>query len=135
LKGKHAPLACDACHKVESRSYPGGAGAARHLKGLATSCVSCHEDKHGGQFKQGCETCHTVETFKVSRYAHARQRVLSDFFRGPHLSATCAACHKPVPARGLAAAVSYKASTTCASCHTDVHRGALGPRCETCHRL
>jgi hypothetical protein len=25
-------------------------------------------------------------------------------------------------------------STACSACHTDVHRGALGPRCESCHK-
>jgi hypothetical protein len=137
LKGKHGPLACETCHKVESRAYPAGAGAARHFKGVGTSCASCHTDKHAGQFTQGCDTCHSVESFKISRYGHLRQSALRDFFRGPHLSATCAACHKAAPTRGgvAAQAVSYKAATSCTSCHTDVHRGALGPRCETCHRL
>jgi hypothetical protein len=136
LTGKHAPLACESCHKVESRRFPGGTGAARHLTGIGTTCVTCHEDRHAGQFKQECETCHTVETFKVSRYAHVRQRALADFFRGPHLSTTCAACHRPTTTKGVAAAqVSYKTSTLCTNCHVDTHRGALGPRCETCHRL
>jgi hypothetical protein len=136
LKGKHAPLACESCHKVESRRFPAGTGATRHLTGIGTTCVTCHQDKHVGQFAPGCETCHTVETFKVSKYTHVRQRALSDFFRGPHLPATCAACHKPAPTKGVAAApVLYKTSTSCTSCHQDKHRGALGPRCETCHRL
>ena len=28
----------------------------------------------------------------------------------------------------------YVIPTTCTSCHKDVHRGALGPRCESCHK-
>jgi hypothetical protein len=28
----------------------------------------------------------------------------------------------------------YRVPTACTACHTDVHRGALGPRCESCHK-
>jgi predicted CXXCH cytochrome family protein len=45
------------------------------------------------------------------------------------------ACHKPSPATTtVRAAISYQVSTTCTSCHNDIHRGALGSRCESCHR-
>ncbi len=136
LTGKHAPLACEACHKVAFRQYPSGTGAARHLKGIGTACVSCHADRHGGQFAQGCESCHTVDTFRVAKYSHVRQRALTEFFKGAHLALECSGCHKPTGlGRPGPPVVSYKVTTTCTSCHRDVHRGALGLRCETCHRL
>jgi hypothetical protein len=137
LKGKHGPLACEACHKVETRQFPGGMGTARHFTGVGTACASCHADPHDGQLTQGCDRCHSVDTFKVTRYSHLRARALNDFFKGPHVSASCSACHKPAaaPRAGQPVRASYKTPTACTSCHTDIHRGALGPRCENCHRL
>jgi hypothetical protein len=64
-----------------------------------------------------------------------RAGALRDFFAGLHLYAPCTSCHKTTSVRtGGVAPTSYQTSTTCVNCHTDVHRGALGPRCETCHK-
>jgi hypothetical protein len=135
LTGKHAPVMCTACHKVETRAFPAGTATTRHFAGLDVQCASCHQDPHSGQLAPGCERCHSAETFRISRYTHLRAQTLRPFFAGAHLTATCAACHKPVAVRsGLVSSVSYKTATTCTDCHTDIHRGALGPRCETCHR-
>ena len=75
-----------------------------------------------------------AETFKIERYTHQRARALTGFFTGRHLT-TCSACHRPPAARpAQAPVVAYQVPTTCTACHTDIHRGALGPRCETCHK-
>jgi hypothetical protein len=134
LTGKHAAVACASCHKVETRQYPAGPATTRRLTGIATDCVSCHQDPHAGQFKVGCQNCHSVDTFTVARYTHLRARALSSFFVGRHIAA-CSACHKPSRTRiAQTAVVAYQVSTSCTTCHTDVHRGALGPRCENCHK-
>jgi hypothetical protein len=160
LTGKHAPVACEKCHAVATRDFPSGPGTARQLTGIGTACAACHEDPHRGELQQGCERCHTVETFSVSKYTHLNARTLRAFFDGKHLSAACSACHKPAAAtagaRGRMPAVrparppvaqtvrvaasprpaltSFRVTTTCVDCHTDIHRGALGPQCERCHR-
>jgi hypothetical protein len=135
LTGKHAPLACDVCHKMETRSFPTGSSTTRRFAGIGVECATCHQDPHAGQLTQGCQSCHSSETFRLTRYTHLRAQPLRSFFAGEHLSAPCAACHKPTVVRaGLQAAAAYRTSTTCTDCHADVHRGALGPRCETCHR-
>ena len=135
LTGKHASVACANCHKVETGPFPAGTTTARRLTGIGTECVSCHQDPHAGQFTVGCQSCHSAETFKIARYSHLRARSLSWFFTGRHITA-CSACHKPSAARGGrgTAVVAYQVSTTCTVCHTDIHRGALGPRCENCHK-
>jgi hypothetical protein len=134
LTGKHTPVACATCHKVEAGIFPAGRTTTRRLTGIGTDCVSCHQDPHAGQFKTGCQACHSAETFRIARYSHLRARTLGWFFTGRHLTA-CSACHKPSGARaGSAAVVAYQVSTSCTACHTDIHRGALGPRCETCHK-
>jgi hypothetical protein len=138
LTGKHAAVACATCHKVETGTFPAGTATTRRLTGIGTDCVACHRDPHAGQFKVGCQSCHSVETFTVSRYTHLRARTLSSFFSGRHITA-CSACHKAAAQKGGRAAtavavVAYQVPTTCTACHTDIHRGALGPRCETCHK-
>jgi hypothetical protein len=139
LTGRHAPLACDACHKVETRAFPAGHGTARRFSGIGTACAACHADPHAQQFTVECRSCHTPDTFAIARYTHLNARALRSFFTGRHAAAACAACHKPASIRrastGAAAApTNYRISTTCTACHTDVHRGALGPRCDSCHR-
>lgn len=136
LTGKHAaPLACEACHKVETRAYPAGNGTARRLTGLGTTCASCHLDPHAGQLKSDCQDCHTADSFHITKYTHRNQRRLREFFAGRHASAPCASCHKPTTAvAGGKPVVGYAIPTTCTTCHTDIHRGSLGPACATCHR-
>ncbi|MGE3888139.1 MAG: hypothetical protein AB7H81_17025 [Vicinamibacterales bacterium] len=137
LKGKHAPVACDGCHKVETRAFPAGTGAARRLTGMGTACAACHQDPHAGQLKDSCQDCHTEDSFHITKYTHRNQRRLRDFFTGRHVSPPCAACHKPTAQRATATAipvVGYAIPTTCTTCHTDIHRGSLGSACETCHR-
>jgi hypothetical protein len=142
LGGKHAPVPCASCHKRETASFPSGAGTAVRLTGMGRACVSCHQDPHGAQLGTSCEQCHSADTFQIRRYTHRNARALSAFFAGAHQAARCEACHTRAAApagvragRGAAAAVRYQLPTTCTSCHQDRHRGALGPRCETCHRL
>ena len=134
LTGKHAGVACAMCHKVETAAFPAGRATTRRLTGVSTDCVACHQDPHAGQFKAGCQSCHSAETFTIARYTHLRARTLGWFFTGRHVTA-CSACHKPSTARAnQAAVVAYQVSTTCTACHSDIHRGALGPRCEACHK-
>jgi hypothetical protein len=135
LTGAHAPLLCGACHKVETAGFPAGTGRTTRLTGIGTACASCHADPHAGQLAADCGSCHGVETFEISQYTHTNQRALRAFFTGRHLRADCSACHQPVllnPSSALVA--SYRTPTTCVSCHDDVHRGALGPDCLSCHR-
>jgi hypothetical protein len=136
LKGKHAPLACDSCHKVDTRAFPAGTGTARRLTGVGTACAACHVDPHAGQLKDTCQDCHTEDSFHITKYTHRNQRRLRDFFAGRHVSAPCASCHKPGPVRAATGTpvVGYAIPTTCTTCHTDIHRGSLGPACESCHR-
>jgi hypothetical protein len=136
LTGKHVPLKCEACHDVATQTFPGGHGTARRLTGIGTACASCHKDPHANELGTDCQSCHSSDTFAIKRFTHRRAHLLRSFFIGRHIT-TCTACHKPAAVRATAPAralASYQASTACISCHTDVHRGALGPRCESCHK-
>jgi hypothetical protein len=144
LTGKHAPLTCEACHTVATQAFPSGHGTAKRFTGIGTTCASCHADPHASELGTDCQTCHSTDTFAIKRYTHRRAPILRSFFTGRHVT-TCSACHKPAAGRTgapmasrtvvpAAVVASYKASTACITCHTDVHRGALGPRCESCHK-
>jgi hypothetical protein len=130
LTGRHTAPPCEGCHKVQTRSFPAGHGTARALTGLGTECVACHPDPHAGQLDRACQTCHSADSFALPQYTHRNLRALRAFFSGKHLTAACAACH----ARPPAAAAVYAITTSCVGCHSDVHRGALGPQCDRCHR-
>ena len=137
LTGKHAAVMCLVCHKSSTADFPSGHGEARVFNGMSTACVACHQDPHNGEVRLQCERCHSTNTFAITKYTHINASALRSFFTGRHFTATCEACHKTNGTRSAAqtaAIMSFKQSTTCVSCHTDVHRGALGPRCETCHR-
>ncbi len=135
LTGKHETVECRKCHKSETGAFPSGRGTAVRLKGLATTCESCHKDQHLGQLGNKCDTCHTTAGFKLPSYTHA---VRKDFFVGKHATKECIKCHKveegAFPA-GRGTTVRYKGSAgVCVTCHADDnHRGALGRTCETCH--
>jgi hypothetical protein len=135
LTGRHTAVACAACHKTETAAFPSGRGTAMRLKGLATTCQSCHADVHLGQVGSTCESCHGTAAFAVSKYQH--RKPARDFFAGRHLMAACGACHKTqtrqFPA-GRGTAIEFAVSTRCVTCHTDVHRGTLGENCIACHK-
>ena len=136
LTGAHVSTDCAECHKRETGAFPAGPGAAVRFTGISTRCVSCHDDVHRGQLDERCESCHTTTSFDLASYTH--KRADPGFFTGPHASATCEECHKPVERRfpsGLSRAVDFSVSKRCISCHTDVHRGAMGTDCSACHRV
>jgi hypothetical protein len=136
LTGKHAGVACDKCHKTETSSFPSGMATAVRYKGIATECRACHADVHLGQLEARCETCHTTSSFAVTSYRH---KTPASFFAGLHSRLPCADCHKKIEAyfpAGPGVALRFTGlAATCQTCHRDVHQGALGDRCESCHSV
>ena len=48
---------------------PPGRTASRDIRGFSfRSCSDCHRDPHKGEFKQGCDSCHTTFTWKKSSF-------------------------------------------------------------------
>ena len=115
LRGAHAALTCEACHKprVAWRAVPVG-------------CGGCHkaDDAHRGQFTQSCAECHGADDWSAAAFHHEKTRFA---LTGAHTTVACNACHiagryKPTP-------------DSCAGCHAtdDVHRGTRGSDCARCH--
>ena len=116
LTGAHRTTACLGCHVGEQ------------WRGVATDCQSCHvkQDVHRGADGPQCAQCHLTTNWRTIRFDH--DQVTAFPLREAHRTVSCFGCHAQTvrPAR---------APVACAGCHTkdDVHRGADGPKCETCH--
>jgi hypothetical protein len=129
LRGRHASVACQKCHVK-----PATAVRLRYAR-----CGDCHHDAHKGLFPVAtvdCAACHTETGFKPAKFDHtARTKFVLD---GKHATTACVACHKAAGAQARVPLaqriVDFRgAKTECASCHADVHKGKLGPTCQTCH--
>lgn len=110
-----------------------------------TLCLQCHRDigadirsrtRYHGRMPAASGECRGCHTEHLGRDADINQLNEAGFSHGltnfslkdAHLALTCGACH----ARGTAY---RKAPSTCIGCHQkdDVHRGALGAECASCH--
>ena len=129
LDGAHRAVPCQRCHE-ELR----GAPAASTLRGTAPArtlafergaraCADCHDDPHGGQFRdrQGgaCDRCHASSAFvPAARFDHDRDATFP--LQGAHARTPCASCHRTTTAgRDGARVVDYRSTPTrCESCHT-----------------
>jgi hypothetical protein len=116
LDGKHATVACDACHT----------GPVNGAK-LPKDCAGCHkaDDVHHGSMGAECASCHVAMgwTDKV-RFDHDMARFP---LVGLHAAVACEECHASRAYRGTA--------RDCVACHRadDVHKGKLGKDCAACH--
>jgi hypothetical protein len=141
LVGKHATLACAACHP------PGRPMRVPHAR-----CTDCHRDAHRGELARRsdggrCESCHDVNGFRPALFGPAEHAQTAFPLRGGHLAVACNACHKRpggagVPEAGARAAAAplRLAASHCSDCHADPHRGELARfvtanACESCHSV
>jgi hypothetical protein len=118
LEGKHGQATCAICH--------GPAQSPGSFKGLATTCVGCHQsdDVHLGVYGTDCAGCHTSADWQQVSFDHSR----SGFpLTGAHIAATCVSCHTDHIFKGT--------PNTCVSCHAEpqVHLGQFGTDCTGCH--
>ena len=116
LEGAHEAVACSACH-AEGRKF----------RDAPSGCIDCHrkDDRHMGRLGDDCTRCHVSTSWtEVGRFDHAK----TDFpLSAAHEKVACEACH--------AGEIYKDLPRDCLGCHEiqDVHRGAMGPKCETCH--
>lgn len=116
LLGAHTSIDCHACHT-----------AAVDRQKLGTDCASCHlaANPHGRSSPTACDSCHSQGAW--SREISFDHDLTKFPLLGLHNVVSCAQCHRT---KDFAAA-----PARCVDCHTsqDVHRGALGAQCDTCH--
>lgn len=117
LTGKHAPLACAACHT----------GTLFEPK-LKTDCIACHrkDDAHKGRNGPDCAECHGAASWIEANFDHDRDTKFA--LRGAHGRVACEACHMQAVTKALP-------GTACIDCHRpdDPHKGAQGEQCASCH--
>jgi len=157
LAGRHAELACAACHAKDRAAAARLGSAAIPLRREHASCVDCHADAHAGQLahradKGACESCHSVAGWVPSAFDSTSHRDTDFPLEGRHAVAACAACHGPeragLPAfaaeiAGSARRIFALDAAECAACHADPHDGryaVAGARpqeksCRACHGL
>lgn len=96
LEGRHQQVACSGCHQPV-------AGDSLNYSGLKTTCATCHEDVHRGQFSNhstsdgkqvACEVCHVTEDWFAEKFDHERHSRFP--LKGGHERTPCSSCHHPL---------------------------------------
>lgn len=141
------PLQCFECHGKAKGS-------------MNDRCVACHADIrwlvdhdrgfHAGRKSDACATCHPDHAgreFDLVRWpeggAEAFDHKTAGWpLEGKHAKTKCRDCHTSKYQVSPAAKLSKRKSLAqgwvglerdCKSCHDDIHRGSLGPECQSCH--
>ena len=136
LEGKHASLACKACHRPE-RISPATAGGilvqdlARTWLGLPPKCSGCHADEHRGQLSPDCGRCHNSSRWQdAAQYNHDRAQFV---LAGAHTKVDCRKCHPKVEDSRPYTRFRDIVFADCTPCHSDPHQGSFRQPCQTCH--
>ena len=145
LRGKHAQVLCEGCHKRPPASR--GQSPVRVRIENFSRCSDCHSDPHEGGFARRpdggrCESCHNETGWKegpMRTFDHGKTHFP---LRGKHADLSCARCHvrsKSV-APGSQAPLDLSRFEHCTDCHADSHGGQFVSRpdrgaCESCHTV
>jgi hypothetical protein len=154
LEGRHADVACGACHGPARKNLPplagaqvlGKAGVALKLKEI--ECVACHVDPHDGRYPR-CLDCHGVRSFRPSTVDIATHKRYRFPLTGAHAAVSCVDCHAemnhPATTSSLVLArwsfprLLFPAPRGgCEACHGKPHGAQFATRpdrgaCESCH--
>jgi hypothetical protein len=163
LDGKHAELACEACHALPDSPEEADAGP-RTFRSTPDDCDACHADAHAGFFapfvagraapEHGeCARCHDTTRFDHAG-ADFDHRTFTGFaVLGAHAESACTACHETRDEADEAGRTfgrvedrfgSSAVFEDCAACHADPHGGLFDargkpatvegePGCARCH--
>ncbi len=160
LAGRHAEIACAACHTGATGEAAGAAQAAdvappsafparlpQRLDGLRQDrCVACHANVHqrgaGGAptlaKADRCAECHEATAWRGTKLTAASHGRTGFDLLGPHQQVECARCHSGAQggdwslAASLPARAAQAAPTDCAACHDTPHRTSLGRAARSC---
>lgn len=127
------PVGCNACHQAIAAQFASGNGLHGSLSaGLRDHCDVCHSDHHGDTAPLLAEHAFQLAGFPA-RDAYDHRHVVYAL-TDAHVGLACGKCHlaaddtvPPTGGRFLGL------TQSCTECHDDVHRGAFGADCESCH--
>ncbi len=151
LRGKHAELKCEECHKQNPKVLASGLKNF-NFTGLKSNCLNCHKDFHFfgqkvsknlGKLNQ-CLSCHVESSFKkIHGFDHNQStRYVID---GKHTDLNCEDCHmvkqNPKAKNGPRTPTYHWEKLndkTCENCHASPHiksftKDLLKKRCTECH--
>jgi hypothetical protein len=137
--GTSAPtFKCLECHKEIASRLTANKGYHAQL-GMKNpngrDCVRCHLDHNGEDFN----LVHWEPAMRQFDHKLAGYPLVDK-----HANLACEKCHTPAHMVAAAKALIKDKDLTrsfmglsqeCVTCHEDVHKGQLGPKCETCHNI
>ena len=92
LKGKHAKVSCNSCHKNEfipiKKSQK---SVGKSYLGLDNKCISCHVDYHQKTLSADCASCHDNNSFKPA--LNFKHQTTKYPLLGKHADVACIKCH------------------------------------------
>lgn len=132
LTGAHSSKDCKDCHQSKFISSNKLKSKNKTFLGLSEQCSACHEDFHQGTLGKDCSGCHSTEKFKPALTFDHNKAAFK--LTGAHEKVECAKCH-PKEIRNGKEFEKLKGLnfSNCSSCHTDIHKGAFGADCKSCH--
>jgi hypothetical protein len=165
LTGRHADVACVACHGPTRPGLPplppaaklGRARVALVLR--ETTCSACHVDPHVGRYAaggarpqpNGCESCHDTRQFRPSTVDVAAHIGYAFPLEGAHRAVPCAGCHAELKRGGRTSSLIASGppgpplrltvkAVGCEGCHLNPHGNQFAADsarggCERCHGL
>ena len=114
LEGAHVSVSCRECHFSDVN----GEEDVQEFFELSATCISCHEDEHGGQFglESDCTSCHGTEKgWEITNFNHNNTNFPLD---GEHNVVDCSQCHKTRTFEGGVERVEYIIEKfECIDCH------------------
>ena len=144
LTGSHIETSCRSCHQPEHIiaedviAFKGEHNALeKTFLGLADQCIGCHlpDSPHQEQFEEtNCDSCHETEIWEEApAFDHDDARFA---LTGKHVDVSCESCHATVETPFGESFVQYVdlEFASCNSCHEDIHEGAFGSDCASCHQ-
>ncbi len=138
LRGAHLAVPCDGCHMISlADQIPRQYKFAFH----EMACKSCHKDPHKGKADKwvnnsGCESCHNVESWKESFFAHDSTKFP---LTGKHKGVNCLDCHGNKSDKTDVSLLTFELlPRNCNECHKDIHGGQFVVdgqiACDRCHQ-
>lgn len=145
LTGVHAKVSCIQCHKKNDLTQLNSSMKSIFGPVRGKRCMDCHSNPHHVDWKQRCESCHSVASpwsAASARFTRAQHAATGFPLVAPHDRTSCASCHKP----GISFVKRYpdprsdqrRVLQRCESCHSDPHEGqwtARYPHCTDCHTV
>jgi len=143
LLGKHKNVDCRDCHTTFRQHWKTKTPTATEsYLDAPTKCYDCHQNVYEHKFSNEdwltCTQCHSsnIESWtKMARKMTFDHSKTEYPLEGLHEKVSCINCHAPDAEKRRVTTFSPLEFNQCTDCHYDVHEGAFGNECQTCHSV